>query len=66
MMPDYWRQAVRELSRRDAVLAQLVKRYPGVALVSRGGGPVSPETARAVEDAILTRARELRVQDGRF
>ena len=37
-----------------------------VALVSRGGGPVSPETARAVEDAILTRARELRVQDGRF
>lgn len=37
-----------------------------VALVARGGGPVSPETARAVEDAILTRARELRVQDGRF
>ena len=34
-----------------------------VALVSRGGGPVAPDTVRAVEDAILTRARELRVQD---
>ena len=34
-----------------------------VALVSSGGGPVAPDTARAVEDAILTRARELRVQD---
>jgi hypothetical protein len=35
-----------------------------VALVSRGGGPVSAETQRAVEDAILTRARQLRIQDG--
>jgi hypothetical protein len=34
-----------------------------VALQSRGGGPVSVETQRAVEDAILTRARQLRVQD---
>lgn len=37
-----------------------------VSLVSQGGGPVAPETARAVEDAILTRARELRIQDGRL
>lgn len=37
-----------------------------VALESRGGGPVSLETARAVEDAILTRARQLRVADGRL
>lgn len=34
-----------------------------VALQTRGGGAVSSETARAVEDAILTRARQLRIQD---
>lgn len=34
-----------------------------VALQSRGGGAVAPETVRAVEDAILTRARQLRIQD---
>lgn len=34
-----------------------------VSLVARGGGPVSAETQRAVEDAILTRARQLRIQD---
>jgi hypothetical protein len=34
-----------------------------VSLVSRGGGPVSLDTQRAVEDAILTRARQLRIQD---
>lgn len=34
-----------------------------VALQSRGG-PVSRETQRAVEDAILTRARQLRIRDG--
>ncbi|MBS0564277.1 MAG: DUF3576 domain-containing protein [Proteobacteria bacterium] len=34
-----------------------------VALVSKGG-PVDAATARAVEDAILTRARQLRIQDG--
>ena len=33
-----------------------------VALESRSG-PVSPETVRAVEDAILTRARQLRLAD---
>ncbi|MEL7026284.1 MAG: DUF3576 domain-containing protein [Pseudomonadota bacterium] len=27
-------------------------------------GPASPETTRAVEDAILTRARQLRIRDG--
>jgi Domain of unknown function (DUF3576) len=36
-----------------------------VSLVSRAG-PVAPDTARAVEDAILTRARQLRVRDGRL
>ena len=33
-----------------------------VALVTRGG-PASLETVRAVEDAILTRARQLRIRD---
>ena len=34
-----------------------------VALMSRSG-PASTETVRAIEDAILTRARQLRVRDG--
>ena len=33
-----------------------------VALATRGG-PVSTDTVRAVEDAILTRARQLRIRD---
>ncbi len=37
-----------------------------VSLVGSNGQAVAPETARAVEDAILTRARELRVQDSRL
>lgn len=36
-----------------------------VALQSRGG-PVSAATSRAVEDAILTRARELRIADNKL
>lgn len=36
-----------------------------VALASRNG-PVAAETQRAVEDAILSRARQLRIQDGRL
>ncbi len=34
-----------------------------VALQGQGGGAVAPETVRAVEDAILTRARQLRIRD---
>jgi hypothetical protein len=34
-----------------------------VALQGQGGASVAPETVRAVEDAILTRARQLRVRD---
>jgi hypothetical protein len=34
-----------------------------VALQSSGGGAVDAGTVRAVEDAILTRARQLRIQD---
>ncbi len=36
-----------------------------VALQTRGA-PVSAETARAVEDAILTRARQLRIRDSKL
>ncbi|MFV2035243.1 MAG: DUF3576 domain-containing protein [Halocynthiibacter sp.] len=35
-----------------------------VAMQRRGGGTVDPDTARAIEDAILTRARQLRISDG--
>ncbi|KGJ05662.1 protein of unknown function [Paracoccus halophilus] len=34
-----------------------------VSLQGPGGSAVAPDTVRAVEDAILTRARQLRVQD---
>ncbi len=34
-----------------------------IAMQTRGGGAVAPETLRAIEDAILTRARQLRVAD---
>jgi len=37
-----------------------------VALQTSGGRSVNPGTARAVEDAILTRARQLRVRDKRL
>jgi len=37
-----------------------------VALVARGGGPVAAETQHAIEDAILTRARQLRIADSRL
>lgn len=36
-----------------------------VALESRGGA-VSPDTVRAVEDAILTRARQIRIRDSKL
>lgn len=36
-----------------------------IALVSQGG-PVDAATVRAVEDAILTRARQLRIRDGKL
>ncbi len=41
----------------------LEARSLNVALQSSGGGSVSAETARAVEDAILSRARQLRMAD---
>ena len=37
-----------------------------LSLQGPGGGAVEPGTVRAVEDAILTRARQLRIRDGRL
>ena len=37
-----------------------------LSLQGAGGSAVEPGTVRAVEDAILTRARQLRIQDGRL
>ncbi|WP_112311481.1 DUF3576 domain-containing protein [Pseudogemmobacter bohemicus] len=37
-----------------------------IAMQSQGGGAVAPETVRAVEDAILTRARQLRIRDSKL
>lgn len=37
-----------------------------LALEGAGGASVAPDTVRAVEDAILTRARQLRIRDGQF
>lgn len=37
-----------------------------LAMQTQGGGAVDPATIRAVEDAILSRARELRIADGRL
>ncbi|MFH1658574.1 MAG: DNA-3-methyladenine glycosylase [Pseudomonadota bacterium] len=36
MFPEYWSQAATELSRQDPTMAELVERYVGVSLVSRG------------------------------
>ncbi|WP_372887501.1 DUF3576 domain-containing protein [Shimia sp.] len=37
-----------------------------VAMQTRGGGAVSAATVKAIEDAILTRARQLRIADGKL
>jgi DNA-3-methyladenine glycosylase II len=36
MKPDYWDRAKRALSRRDPVMARIMKGHPGIHLVSRG------------------------------
>ena len=53
---------------RAAILVNdpaLDARSLNVALLTNAG-PASPATIRAVEDAILTRARQIRVRDGRL
>ncbi|WP_263769210.1 DNA-3-methyladenine glycosylase family protein [Propionivibrio soli] len=36
MLPSYWQQAASEISRSDRVMAEIVARYPGRGLISRG------------------------------
>lgn len=36
MFPEYWSQAAGDLSRHDPTMAELVERYAGASLVSRG------------------------------
>ena len=36
MIPQYWQQAARELAANDERMGELVERYAGLGLVSRG------------------------------
>ena len=56
-------------SYRATILVQdpaLDARSLKLSMQVQGGGAVEPATVRAVEDAILTRARELRIADSRL
>jgi len=44
----------------------LAARSLSVSLQTSGGAPVSAATTRAIEDAILSRARQLRIADNKF
>ena len=65
-MPPYWPQAARELAERDAVLRELVGRFQGLALGSRGdafstlarsivGQQISVKAAQSVWDKLAGR-----------
>ena len=64
--PDYWPRATRELAERDEVLRELVARFPGLALGSRGdafstlarsivGQQISVKAAQSVWDRLSQR-----------
>lgn len=64
--PDYWPQATRELAARDAVLGELIARFEGLALGSRGdafstlaraivGQQISVKAAQSVWDRLSER-----------
>ncbi|OGA21409.1 MAG: DNA-3-methyladenine glycosylase [Betaproteobacteria bacterium RIFCSPLOWO2_02_FULL_67_26] len=64
--PEYWTQATRELAERDAVLRELVGRFQGLALGSRGdafstlarsivGQQISVKAAQSVWDRLAGR-----------
>ena len=64
--PDYWLHATRELSERDVVLRNLIDRFPGLALGSRGdafstlarsivGQQISVKAAQSVWDRVADR-----------
>ena len=65
MTPDYWKQATREISARDAVLKKLIPQFKGLALGSRGdafatlsraivGQQISVKAAQSVWDRVVT------------
>ena len=65
MTPDYWKQATREISARDAVLKKLIPQFKGLALGSRGdafstlsraivGQQISVKAAQSVWDRLVT------------
>ena len=64
MKPIYWDRAKRELSRRDPVVGEIIRRHPRVHLVARGdpfatlarsivGQQISVKAAQAVWDRVL-------------
>lgn len=64
--PDYWPRATRELAARDAVLRELINRFQGLALGSRGdafstlaravvGQQISVKAAQSVWDRLSDR-----------
>ena len=70
MLPQYWSQAIAELSGRDATLAKLFERHVGLSLVSRGdafhtlarsivGQQISVKAADAVWNRLLAQCGEM-------
>lgn len=66
LMPEYWPQATRELSERDAVLRKLIDSFPGISLGGRGdafstlvrsivGQQISVKAAQSVWDRVADR-----------
>lgn len=66
MVPSYWEQATRDLAARDAVLRELIDRFQGLALGSRGdafstlaravvGQQISVKAAQSVWDRLSGR-----------
>lgn len=62
--PDYWDRAKRSLSRRDPVMRSIIKKFPGIALTSRGdpfttlarsivGQQISVKAAQTVWDRVI-------------
>ena len=64
MTPSYWKKATRELGQRDAVMKQLIVKYRGMTIGSRGdayqtlaraivGQQISVKAAQSVWDRVL-------------
>lgn len=73
MTPDYWQRAARELAAADEHMAELVERYAGLGLVSRGdpfgtlarsivGQQISVKAADAVWGVLSRRSAKFRLR----